>query len=74
MGRKQHLEDSAVIFINTEKVKSKLQLESHRRALIQLLVDSGGRMRVAAINEHFNFECRSVIRSLLLSGWVGVKE
>lgn len=72
MGRKQHLEDNAIIYLNTEMVKSKLQLESHRRAVVQLLVDNGGKMRLDRINDHFGFECRSVIRSLNLSGWTGV--
>jgi len=51
-----------------------LQKASDRRAVVDLLVNNGGKMEIRQINKHFGFDISAVIRALLRTGWLEVVE
>lgn len=51
---------------------SKLQAESNRRAVIQFLVDVGGKASIADINAHFKFDNTKNVGGLVRTGWLRV--
>lgn len=52
--------------------KTKLQANSERKAIIQLMVDNGGVMTLKAIDDHFGFNIRPKVVALIRAGWVSV--
>ena len=71
MGRNKALLETDKIAI-VAKGKHKLQSNSDRRAVINLLVENGGVMHVEDINKHFGFDISAVIRALIAAGWLEV--
>jgi uncharacterized membrane protein len=71
MGRPRKLYDDTLVSIKAQGT-TKLQANSDRRAVIQLLVDTGGRMTMGEINRHFGFDISTVVRGLMRSGWLEV--
>ena len=53
--------------------KSKLQENSDRKAIIQLLVNNGGVMDMGSIDAHFGFTIRGKVIALIRSGWLRIK-
>jgi len=72
MGRPYVLNDDDVVFLSGDTAKCILQTASQRKALATLLFTGKGRLTVAEINEHFDFDCRAVIGSLMRSGWLKI--
>lgn len=54
--------------------KSRLQHNSDRRAIVNMLVDHGGVATLDEINEHFGFDIRGRVGALIKSGWLEVVE
>ena len=52
--------------------QSRLQKDTDRRAIVNLIVDKGGRMTMAEIDEHFGFSMQTKIAALRRSGWLDV--
>lgn len=69
-GRPAKLADEDVIAINGLTAKTALQEASERRAVINLLVELGGRARVHELMEARGYDVRAVLRSLLSGGWL----
>jgi len=70
-GRPPVLADGDVIFINGETAETLLQSGSERRAVVNWLVDAGGRATVLEINDRFGYDTRATLLALLRSKWLG---
>lgn len=73
-GRPPIYEDSTVVSVSGKKARSRLQQDSERRAIINAVVDGGGRMTIAQICEKFGYDLRGSIKALIRSGWLEVVE
>ena len=71
MGRKEIYNDKTKLRIST-KGKTKLQPNSDRRAIVNLMVDRGGVMTLKGIDDHFGFEIRDKAIALVRAGWLEV--
>jgi len=74
MGRPAIYTDQQVVVVTAEKAKSRLQQGSQRRAIINHIIDSGGRRTFAQIDEHFGFDIRPQVAALVRAGWLAVEE
>lgn len=72
MARPTTYTDETTLCVCTRKAKSKLQAGSERRAIVNTMVDNGGSMTVAQLCDHFGFDIRNQVRSLLNNGWLEV--
>lgn len=78
MGVKQPVMGRPPIYTDDTKIrlhatgKAKLQSNSLRRAIVNLLVNNTGVMTLKEIDEHFGFEARNVALSLVRCGWAEV--
>lgn len=68
--KKEELKDADVVAITGATARTKLQDASQRRAIIDYLVEAGGRASIGEINERFGFDCRAVVRALTACGWL----
>ena len=73
-GRPYRLSDNAVLGVTGATARSKLQLGSERRAVINHIINVGGRATVSAINCHFGYDIRQRIHSLIRAGWLSIEE
>lgn len=69
-GRPRILADDAVITVNTEKTKSKLQMASERRAIVNKVIDAGGTITVKRLDDEFGYSVRAKVLSLISAGWL----
>jgi hypothetical protein len=72
-GRPVILQDHDEVRIGSNPDKT-LQRVSVRRAIVDFVVDKGGRATVGDINKKFKFECRTRIMSLIKVGWLQVSD
>jgi hypothetical protein len=72
-GRPVILQDHDEVHIGSKPDKT-LQRVSVRRAIVDFVVDKGGRATVREINAKFKFECRTRILSLIKVGWLQVSD
>jgi hypothetical protein len=70
MGRVQVIKDEAIIAISGATARCKLQVGSHRRALVLTLIDEGGKAPLGKINKIYGFDCRAAIAGLIRVGWL----
>jgi hypothetical protein len=73
MGRKFVIQDDQVITIDATDAVAKLQRNSERRALLNLIIDHGGNMTMREINAAMGFDARSKIAAMVGVGWLKVK-
>lgn len=52
--------------------ESRLQKNTDRRAIVDLIIDEGGRMTMRQIDEHFGFSMQNKIAALRRSGWLDI--
>lgn len=69
-GRPPILADSAVVFVDGRAARSILQSGSDRRAVINRLIDLGGRATVGELNAAFGFDTRPRLLALMREGWL----
>lgn len=69
-GRPPVLADTAVIFVDGRAARTILQSGSDRRAVINRIIDLGGRSTVEELNAAFGFDVRPRILSLMREGWL----
>lgn len=74
MGRPTKLPDAAVISISTGKAKSRLQSDSERRAIVNLIIDHGGSMTLLEIVESFGYNIRPAVHALIRDNWLETKK
>lgn len=71
VGRPKRVDKDTIVAVRPNG-KSKLQKDSDRRAVVQLMIDNGGWMSVETISRHFGFDISRVVRSLVNSGWLAI--
>lgn len=54
--------------------KSRLQPRSERRRLVELLIENGGVMTMAQIDDAMRYDCRARVIALIHAGWLAVME
>lgn len=69
-GRPAQLTDSSLVTLCAAAATTKLQKNSDRRAVVQFLVDNGGKAKVRDINKRFDFDTKPIVQALLYAGWV----
>lgn len=73
MGRPREYDSETVVRL-APNGDSTLKKFSDRRAIVNHLVDVGGRSTIGEINLHFGFDFRETITGLIRSGWLEVAE
>lgn len=71
-GRPPLYDDSTVVCVSGKKARSRLQQDSERRAIINTVVDAGGRLTILQICDRFGYDLRGSIKALIRSGWLEV--
>lgn len=66
--------DATVVAVSAKEASHKLQANSDRRAIVNYLVDSGGRATLKEIDEHFGFDIRKTVLALARAGWLEIAE
>lgn len=69
-GRPPLLANAAVVFINGRAARTILQSGSDRRAVINRIIDLGGRATVDELNTFFGFDIRPRLLALMREGWL----
>lgn len=72
MARPPIYTDDTTVCVSAKSANTKLQTGSDRRAIINYLIEVGGRATLAEIDERFGFSIRDRVLSLLRSGWLEV--
>jgi len=72
MGRPQIYTDKTIVTVNSRKARSKLHQGSERRAIINAVLDSGGRCTLADLDAQFGYDVRGKTAALIRSGWLEV--
>jgi len=70
MARPPTYNDSDVVSIASAEARSKLQENSQRRAIINTIVDNGGKMSLSALDESFGYDVRQQVLALVNVGWL----
>lgn len=74
MGRPMIYTDKTTVIVSAEQARTKLQNGSERRAIVNYLIDNGGKKTLAEIDAHFGYIIRPSVIALVRSGWLTVKE
>ena len=61
-----------MLVLSAHRAQSKLQRASERRAVVEFVLDAGGKASLKQINEHFNFDTRSIVLALNTAGWLDI--
>lgn len=72
VGRPQLLADNDVVFVTTRDATSKLQVASDRRAIVNRLVEFGGKASIEELNESFGYDVRATVLALVKIKWLAV--
>jgi hypothetical protein len=63
---------STVVAISSEDAEHRVQSASDRRAVLNAIIDAGGRCAISKINADLKFDARTVINGLLRRGWLKI--
>ena len=69
-GRPPVLSDADIVFVDGSTAKTILQAESDRRAMVNRLIELGGRASVGELNKSFGFDTRPRLLALMQQGWL----
>lgn len=70
MARPATYTDDTVVSVSAEKAKSKLQSGSERRAIVNKIVDLGGKATIAVLEKHYGYDIKQQIGALVRGGWL----
>lgn len=73
-GRPRAFVGSDRVYVCACNAESKLQENSERRAIVNLIVDNGGSMTFDEINAAFGFDLSKTVRALIRIGWLGLEK
>ena len=71
-GRPKSYGDSDVLVIDTSAATTVLQKASDRRAILNAIIDKGGRATISELNLLFDFDTRPVVRQLVRLGYLAI--
>lgn len=72
MGRPKFYQESTIVKLAPDG-SSRLQSGSDRRAIVQFVLDQGGKVSIGQINKQFGFDMSSTVKALVHSGWFAVE-
>jgi hypothetical protein len=61
-----------VVSVASSAAKSKLQLGSERRALVDKIIDMGGKAKIEALEAHYKYDVKSRVGALVRDGWLTI--
>lgn len=73
MGRPKVYTDETVVCLRPNG-ESTLKKFSDRRAIVNAIIDMGGKATISQINNHFGFDFTEKIMALVHAGWLEVSE
>lgn len=71
-GRPQSYGDNDVLVIDTSQASTVLQKNSDRRAVLNAIIDKGGRATITELDLLFTFDTRPIVRQLCRLGYLAV--
>lgn len=74
MGRKATYTNATQISVQGATARSKLQVGSERRAIIDKIVDLGGTTTIGKLEAHFGYDLKGKIAALIRIGWLVATE
>lgn len=74
MARPAIYTDEKVVAIQTTGAATKLQNASERRAIVNVIIDHGGAMTLKEVDDHFGYDIRNQVISLIRTGWLALRE
>ena len=74
MGRPKLYDDAQRVHVCSREPAHKLQEASERRAIVNLVIDSGGTMTVGEIDAHFGYNTQSKVAALVRNGWLALED
>jgi hypothetical protein len=72
IGRPPLYSDDDVAFL-CPTGKTRVQPNSDRRAIVNRLVDAGGKMTLGELDKAFGFDIRPKVLAMMRSGWVRIE-
>lgn len=72
-GRPVKIRDDDIVYLNTINAKCGLKQWSEVRAVVNYIIDAGGRATIRDMNDYFGFHVRNRVMTLASSGWVKVE-
>ncbi len=72
-GRPFLLADQDVVFLAGKEAKSKLQESSDRRAIINRIIDFGGKATIGQLNAAFGYDVRAIVLALVKVHWLAIE-
>lgn len=70
MGRKAKFDETDLLCVSGKTASTRLKLSSDRRAVIDKVVELGGRALLSEINAAMGFDTRDIIKALVADGWL----
>ncbi len=74
LGRPPILVDSSVVVLDATTAVTRIQNASERRAVVNFLIECGGRATLYDINARFDYDTKNVVLALLRTGWVRIEK
>jgi hypothetical protein len=71
-GRPPTYRDDTKVCLCAKRARTRLQENSERRAVINLLVNNKGALTLEEIDAHFGFDIRETVMTLVRLGWLEV--
>ena len=73
MARPVEYTDESYVYLRPDG-NSRLQKFSDRRAIVNLIVDNGGKIKLREIDEFFDFPMREKVIALVRAGWLKMEK
>ena len=73
MARPQTYTDTTVVRLSSPKNGSRLNRNSDRRAIMNAIMDAGGRMSLKEIDDIIGFDIRSTVIAMIRQGWLEIE-
>lgn len=70
MGRPQIYTDDTEVGVSGPTARSRLQVSSERRAIIDKVIDLGGTATIGQLEEHFGYDLKGKVAALVRLGWL----
>lgn len=70
MGRPQEYHDNFKVAVCAVKSRSKLHQGSERRAIVNFVVNNGGKATMQQLDDHFGYYVRDKVGALIRAGWL----
>lgn len=62
------------VSVHSAKARSRLQKGSERRALVDKIIELGGKPTIADLETHYGYDMNAKVAALIRAGWLQVVE